>query len=127
MSEKYEYRHHEGRHRVYSIVPEILISILDQHQEVEGIAIGGSYASKKYRDGDDIDIDLLYLSYPTMERASEIKADVESSFGGQGLSCHVRAPLASNSISESMRVNLHRKNTPFIVRNETVARAWGLR
>lgn len=129
MPEKYEYKHHEGRHRVYSIVPRILTSILDQNQEIEGIAIGGSYASKKYRDGDDIDVDLLYLSYPQMDRAAQIKTDVELSFRNQGLPCHIRAPLAADSISESMRVTLYSKHldTPFIVRSETVARAWGLK
>jgi|SRR3989344_3350212 len=122
------FRHHEGQHRVYSLVPQLAGQVLGRNEDLMGIAFGGSYAGKKYKEGDDVDMDLLFRSSPTRPRLEEVRTDIASTFAAEGLPVHIRAPLASETIAMSMRVTLyHHPNTPFITRNSNIAKDWGLR
>jgi hypothetical protein len=121
--------HSKSEHSIYGVVPQVLAQVLDRFDYVDGFSIGGSYANGRYRDADDIDVDLLLginLDVLSMELISR---EIQRMAGSSGLELHIRASLATIAIPEHMRVTLYEDHpdTPFVVRNQRVADAWGLK
>lgn len=126
---EYSMAHHDkGEHAVYKVVPQILVGALDDLHLFEGFAIGGSYANGRYKDGDDVDIDVFFDNYPDLAQNQMLLKELKRRFAVDGLTAEVRAPLAKSALPEHLRKSLYEPhpNTPFVVRNIQVANEWGL-
>lgn len=120
--------HSKGEHPVYQIVPQLMQELLEQLRVIDGFVIGGSYASGRYKDGDDVDFDVLFATYPPALDRRILYREIERSFKTRGFVAEIRAPLARLILPERMRKTLYSEhpNSPFVVRDISIARDWGL-
>jgi predicted nucleotidyltransferase len=120
--------HDKSEQEIYRRIPPILKALLNKYPQLDGFVIGGSYASGSYQNGDDIDIDLLYPSYPDILNKQRLEEDIHLRFQLNQLKAHIRAPLAASTLPEHMRRSMYERHpeTPFVVRNQNVAAIWGL-
>jgi len=118
----------KGTQEIYHLVPSILRALLNEYPQLDGFVIGGSYASGSYKNGEDVDMDLLFSSHPENHKRQQIEADILSRFQLNRLKADIRAPHATDDMSEVMRKSMYKchPQTPFVVRNQLVAHAWGL-
>ena len=128
MNPEYLRHNNAGENPIYQKIPDMLAQLLDEIPEVQGFAIGGSYASGTWTESDDVDIDVLFNNMPDSDRYYTIKDDIRVFFMKRGIIIQIRAPLAKTLITETMRRDIYARHpgTPFVVRNENVANDWGL-
>jgi hypothetical protein len=121
--------HDKSSHPAYVMVPKIAAFVMRSMPDVTGFVFGGSYANGKYAWGEDIDFDLLLDAYPVGFNRDLVSFPIRRAFNQQAFNAHLRAPLAANSISESLRVSTYDKhpNSPYVVRDSQILKLWGLK
>lgn len=130
MSEagRYFSAHHEKTEQeVYHIVPQMLGEILDLVPELDGFVIGGSYAAGTWKEGDDVDVDLIYSDVMFSGRGSDEIIEIFKSCESRwNITIEVRGRLVSPDIDPRIAFETYRPGTPYVVRSEEVALYWGL-
>ena len=112
----------------------ILFTIFSQAfreiEDVDGAVFGGSYAKGTYQLGDDIDFDILTTVFIQPNRRLVIAAQLQRYFSVSGLTAEVRDFVPETEFTDETRWEhydeLH-PDSPFIVRDEHVAKVWGLK
>jgi len=121
--------HDKSDHEIYKVVPPIMLTLLHDYPQLGGFVIGGSYANGQYMSGDDIDADVIFDSYPdSWQRKIGIEDEIRQLFMQNNLTLYIRLSLATDTIPSKYRLETYKEhpNSPYIVRNKDVAKAWGL-
>lgn len=110
--------------KVYNDIPSYLSTILCEFPEIAGFAIGGSFAKGNYANGEDIDVDIfVYQSVDPYSR-QEFKEAIQSKV--KEYKIDVRHIISHHGTHPSIAKNFLRKNTPYVVRDDSVRNFWGL-
>lgn len=130
MFHEFEMKYHDkSNHGIYKIVPQIMQAVLHEYPEIAGFVIGGSYANGQYQSGDDIDTDLIFDEYPdSWQRKLNIEKEIRQKFMQEKLMLYIRLSVATGTIPSKDRLETYSEhpNSPYVVRNNGVAKAWGL-
>lgn len=135
-SEVYLVAHHDKAEKeIYQRVPDFFGRILDEYPDLDAVAIGGGYAAGYWKEGDDVDFDLLWSGYLGDEMFLDIRAKLlvsraQSIIGKgskEGLRLHWRrAPWVRGIFSPESIERSRREKTPYVARDEDSVVFWRL-
>jgi|GEM_PF-3073158 len=73
--------HDKAEHPIYQLVPEVSQILLEEIPSIAGIVFGGTYAVGSYKDGDIVNVNVIYDSIPSNYGRIEVR--VKDCFTGR--------------------------------------------